>query len=124
MNGKIILELNSPVTQTREAVAQLITYFNHGQAPAEMPAFFRLTGEMVLVQNAKRDAYYITTPKECSCPAKTYNPGKPCKHQRKYFPGEKKIGASIPEPVDSIRPTGKWIGGYNGPVEEALQEVA
>jgi len=69
--------------------------------PAEMQAFFRLTGEMVLVQNAKKDAYYITTSKACSCPAKTYN-----------------VGASVPEPVDSIRPTGKWIGGYSGPVEE------
>jgi hypothetical protein len=43
-----------------------------------MPAFYRLTSEMVLVQSNKKDAYYITILKACSCPAKTYNPGKPC----------------------------------------------
>lgn len=80
------MEVVSPVTQTAEAVKQLIAYYNHGQQPAEMPPFFRLSAEMVLVRNNKGDAYYVTTPRDCSCPAKCYNPGKPCKHQRKYFP--------------------------------------
>ena len=81
---------SSPVTQSREAVEQLIRYHNHGQQPVEMPEFYRLTGEMVLVLNNKKDAYYVTTPKSCSCPASVYNPGKPCKHSRKYFPQPKK----------------------------------
>ena len=84
------LVIASPVTQSRQAVEQLIAYHNHGQAPVEMPDFFRLSGEMVLVLNNKKDAYYVTTPKSCSCPAATYNPGKPCKHSRKYFPQPKK----------------------------------
>jgi hypothetical protein len=75
----------SPVTQGREAVKQLIAYHNHGVAPQEMPGFYRLTGELVLVLNNKKDAYYVTTPKTCSCPAATYHPGQPCKHSRKYF---------------------------------------
>ncbi|MCK9404974.1 MAG: transposase [Methanothrix sp.] len=87
------LVVSSPVTQSREAVEQLIAYFNHGQQPAEMPSFYRLDGEMVLVLNNKKDAYYVTTPHSCSCPAATYNPGKPCKHSRKYFPQPKKSEA-------------------------------
>ena len=106
--------LASPVTQGREAVKQLIAYHNHGQEPAEMPDFYRLTGEMVLVRNNKKDAYYVTTPKTCSCPAATYNPGQPCKHARKYFP-QPKVTAPT---VDSIKPEGKWPGGRNGPVDE------
>ncbi len=77
--------LASPITQSRGAVQSLIAYHNHGQEPLEMPDFYRLTGEMVLVLNSKKDAYYITTPKTCSCPAATYHPGQPCKRARKYF---------------------------------------
>jgi|PlaIllAssembly_1097288.scaffolds.fasta_scaffold154438_3 hypothetical protein len=51
----------SPVTQSREAVRQLIAYHNHGQEPYEMPAFYRLSGEMVLVLNNKKDAYYYAS---------------------------------------------------------------
>jgi hypothetical protein len=110
MNGKTIL--SSPVTQTAAAVKQLIIFQNHGQVPAEMPAFCRLSADLVLVRNNKGDAYYVTTPKSCSCPAATYNPGHPCKHARKYFPQPKRE-VSAPA-VDSIRPEGKWHG-HNGP---------
>ena len=84
------LVIASPVTQSREAVQQLIRYHNHGQQPVAMPDFYRLSGEMVLVLNNKKDAYYVCTPKSCSCPSATYNPGKLCKHSRKYFPQPKK----------------------------------
>src|SRR5512138_626613 len=93
MSGKTILEVASPVTQTAEAVKTLITYHNHGHEPAEMPAFYRLTAEMVLVQSNKKDVYYVVTPKTCSCPSATYRPGSPCKHQRKYFPQPKSQAA-------------------------------
>ncbi len=83
--------LSSPVTQTAAAVKQLIDYNNHGQDPEEMPDFYRLTGDMVLVLSNKKDAYYVTTTKTCSCPAATYHPGQPCKHARKYFPESKTI---------------------------------
>jgi len=120
MSGKTILEVASPVTQSREAVAQLIAYFNHGQAPAEMPAFFRLTVDMVLVRSNKGDVYYVVTPKSCSCPSATYRPGKTCKHRRLYFPQPK--AAHTPVAVDSIKPAGKWPHGFNGPVN--MPEVA
>lgn len=116
MNRKIVVAF--PVTQTREAVKQLIAYFNHGQQPEEMPSFYRLSGETVLVQSNKSDAYYVTTPKSCSCPASVYNPGKPCKHSRKYFPQPK----PVEEPTIDIRaslPGWKGPDGQrtNGPVE-------
>ncbi len=79
-------EVETPKMQTTEAVKALITYLNHGKEPAQLPDFFRLTGEMVLVKSNRGDCYYVTTPTDCSCPARTYNPGKPCKHSRRYFP--------------------------------------
>jgi hypothetical protein len=101
MSGRTLLEAASPVTQSREAVKSLIAYHNHGHEPQEMPAFYRLTAEMVLVQSNKGDAYYVVTPKACSCPSATYRPGRACKHRRKYFTQVAKPEA---EPVDSIRP--------------------
>lgn len=94
--------LASPVTQSRDAVKMLIAYHNHGQEPQEMPDFYRLTGEMVLVLNNKKDAYYVTTPKSCSCPASTYHPGQLCKHALKYFPQPKKEVATE-EPTEGAR---------------------
>ena len=112
MKNKAILAIKSPVTQTTAAVKQLITFQNHGQEPAEMPTFCRLSADLVLVRNNKGDAYYVTTPKSCSCPAATYHPSQPCKHARKYFPQAKRE-VSAPA-ADSIRPAGKWHG-HNGP---------
>ena len=130
------LVVSSPVTQSREAVEQLIAYHNHGIEPQEMPNFYRLTGEMVLVLNNKKDAYYVTTPHSCSCPAATYHPGKPCKHSRKYFPQPKKSreeleaeGEAILEahhnvvkrlarPPEDLRASlPGWPEGAHGPVE-------
>jgi len=72
----------------------------------------------VLVLSNKKDSYYVVTPAKCSCPAATYHPGQPCKHQRKHFdakPASRLIEAA------SIRPTAGWIGPdgqrANGPVE-------
>jgi hypothetical protein len=112
MLNKVVLA--SPVTQSREAVQSLIAYHNHGVEPQEMPAFYRLTGEMVLVLNNKKDAYYVTTPKTCSCPAAVYHPG-PCKHARKYFPESMKEKPT----VDSIGPNTKAFRPFDSlPSEE------
>jgi hypothetical protein len=111
MSNKTLLA--SPVTQSREAVKQLIKYYKHHQEPSEMPAFFRLTGEMALVGSNKKDAYYVVTPRGCTCPAATYHPGQPCKHAREYFPQPKVEAGPV---MASIRPEGKWPGGFNRPV--------
>ena len=86
-----------------------------------MPEFYRLTAKMVLVLSNKKDAYYVATPKACSCPSATYHPGQACKHQRKYFPQKAEPVRTL-NLADEIRPSGKWPGGLNGPVN--LQAVA
>jgi hypothetical protein len=112
------LVIASPVTQSREAVQQLIRYHNHGQQPVEMPDFYRLSGEMVLVLNNKKDAYYVTSPQSCSCPAATYHPGQSCKHSRKYFPQPVREAEAT---IDLRASLPGWTGPdgqrANGPVE-------
>ena len=118
MFGRTLFDGASPKTQSVEAVKQLITYQqHHGQVPAEIPAFHRLSAELVLVLSNKKDAYYVVTPRECSCPAKAYHPSKSCKHQRKYFPTKPESVQTL-DLADEIRPAGKWAGGHNGPVLE------
>jgi hypothetical protein len=126
------LVIASPVTQAAASVKQLIAYHNHGQPPVEMPDFYRLSGEMVLVLNNKKDAYYVTTPKSCSCPAATYHPGQPCKHSRKYFPQPKREAEAegeaifeahhnaakrLARPPDIRDNLPGWPEGAHGPVE-------
>lgn len=132
----ILFQNNVPVTQDLAAVRALITYQNHGQEPKEMPPFYRLSEELVLVRSNKKDAYYVATPTDCSCPAKVYNPGEPCEHSRKFFSPARKSQAELEgeaelarmsgakklaKPPEDLRPEGKWPGGMNGPVN--LQAV-
>jgi CubicO group peptidase (beta-lactamase class C family) len=77
-----------------------------------MPSTLELINEgegsrLVLVLSNKKDSYYVVTPAKCSCPAATYHPGQPCKHQRKHFP---QVAMPAAE-EESIRPECKWPGG-------------
>jgi hypothetical protein len=82
----------------------LIKFCNHGQGPAEMPPFFWLSPEMVLVRSNKGDSYYVTMAKDCSCPARHWQPGKTCKHQREFFPTKEALRSGTmgngPEPKE------------------------
>ncbi len=116
MSGKTILELASPVTQSREAVVAMLNYLNRTADP--LPEVVDL-GAVKLVLSNKKDAYYTVSAKACSCPSATYRPGQPCKHQRKYFPRPAPQAARKQKADDagpSLRPTEKWFGGHNGPV--------
>ena len=109
-----MIEVESPKTQSAEAIKSLLTWKKVSCDP--MPADISLdNGRLVLVLSNKKDAYYTVTARACSCPAATYHPSQPCKHQRKYFPQLKKtqedIKASLPG----------WPGGFNGPVD--LEEI-
>jgi len=74
-------------------------------------------GSLKLVKSNKGDAFYGVTAKACSCPSAAYRPGQSCKHQRALFPqGEAATKPAATEP-GSIRPIGKWPGGFNGLVE-------
>jgi hypothetical protein len=117
MSGKNMLDgYFGPVTQSVEAVKNLLAFV--GRASDPMPSEVTLdSGRLVLVLNNKKDAYYTCTARACSCPSATYRHNGPCKHQRKYF-AEQIAKPAAHEPVDSIRPIGKWPGGLNGPVDE------
>jgi len=129
MSRKVLFQGDTPITQSAEAVKALLKFYNHDQEVSELPPFYRLGAEMVLVRSNKGDVYYVTTPRDCSCPARSYHPGKPCKHIRRYFPAPNAEAQAMEEghtgplklaqpPKDSIRPEGKWPGGFNGPVAE------
>lgn len=114
MNGKLIYE--NPKTQTVDAIKSLLSW--KGRSSDPLPEFVEIGEEdhrLVLVLSNKKDVYYVTTARICSCPSASYRPGKPCKHQRRYF--SEQIAKPAREEMESIRPTGKWPGGYNGPVE-------
>jgi hypothetical protein len=153
MGTKSLLDSGSPVTQSIEAVAALLSWRKMPTSP--MPDHIELLGKVFLVLSGKRDVYYTTTQQACSCPWQVYNPSKRCKHQRKFFKGEleqdqepkssdrsqsmaevlaehdknldsmpanyrrmvKAAREETDEDPDSIRPKGKWAGGFSGPVD-------
>lgn len=109
------IEMENPKTQSIDAVKALLTW--RGSAVDPLPQYVELgskEGRCVLVLSNKRDAYYVTTARTCSCPAAIYNHG-PCKHQRKHF--AEQIAKPTASKPGSIRPAGKWPGGMNGPVD-------
>ena len=137
MSGRILVQMQTPVTQKPEAVEALATYLNK---PIEAGVLD--LGSAKLVKSNKGDAFYTVTAKACSCPAMTYHPGMACKHQRKYFPQPKKSreeleaeGEAIleahhntakrlarPPEESSIRDSlPGWPGGHNGPVDECRE---
>ena len=110
MIERALSDRTSPKTQSIDAVKALLAWKKVSSDP--LPEFVEMDKEdlrLVLVLSNKRDCYYVTTARACSCPAAIYNPGKRCKHSRKYFPqiAEADIKAMLPG----------WPGGFNGPVE-------
>jgi len=136
MSGKNLLEgRTGPTTQSIDAIKSLLAYV--GRASDPLPTDVSLeNGRLVLVLSNKKDVYYTTTIKACSCPSATYHGGR-CKHQRKYFPEPQKSREELetesdailaaqngarrlarPPEESSIKPEGKWPGGLNGPVDK------
>jgi folate-dependent phosphoribosylglycinamide formyltransferase PurN len=122
MAARTILNTANPKTQAIDAVKALLSW--RGQAVEPLPQYVELgTGEgrCVLVLSNKRDCFYVTTARACSCPANTWNPGHPCKHQRKHFPQRQIARPAATTEPGSIRPAAGWIGPdgqrANGPVE-------
>jgi hypothetical protein len=115
MSGKNMLEgCFGPVTQSLDAIKSLLAYV--GRACNPLPTDVTLdNGRLVLVLSNKKDAYYTCTARACSCPGNQFRHN--CKHIRKYFPETANPAATVSE-SGSIRPTGKWPGGMNGPVDE------
>ena len=123
MQSKVLIQMETPVTQSTEAVKALLTW--RGRAVDPMPSTLEFVNEgegsrIVLVLSNKKDSYYVVTPAKCSCPAAIYNPGTACKHIRKHFPQEQ---AATVAKSGSIRPECKWPNGLNGPVDECRAVV-
>jgi|WetSurSiteA1Bulk_404760.scaffolds.fasta_scaffold28841_2 hypothetical protein len=122
MVGRILLDSVSPVTQSIEAVIELLNCLGRPTDP--LPEIVDL-GKVKLVRSNKGDVFYCVTAKGCSCPGAIYRPGSSCKHQRKYFPGLKKSQAQIEAESNARmdgRPKAKWVGEFNGPVDsETIQ---
>lgn len=106
-----------PVTQTIESGKALAKFLGLAE---ETPKTITLAGGARLVLSSKKDAYYMTTAKGCSCKAGQY--GRMCKHrkpegnqpsqaelyQRRQRELHARAKAGLIEPVDSIRPEGKF----------------
>lgn len=87
MAEKTIIDIQKPQTQTLEAVKALLSW--RGRASDPLPSFIEMgegDSRLVLVLSNKKDCFYVTTAKDCSCPAHNWHPNQRCKHQRKHFP--------------------------------------
>ncbi len=87
MAGKILIDIQKPTTQTVEAVKALLAW--RGRAADPLPSFVEMgdgDNRLVLVLSNKKDCFYVTTARDCSCPAHNWHPGQRCKHQRAHFP--------------------------------------
>ncbi len=125
MLNKTLYKGKSPVTQSREAVEALLKAL--GKQADPLPEVVEMAEGVRLVLSSKRDVYYITTSKTCSCPAQTYCPGQPCKHMKALQAGDsvnaaraqarayqakqrelkaKAKASSLPTPGDSLMPRG------------------
>ncbi len=95
MNGKLSIQIENPVSQTVDSVKALLAYMHRPAEP--LPSFVELQNHVRLTLSKDKKAYYVTTAKECSCPAHTFNPGTACKHM-------KAMRASIEELEDDLLP--------------------
>jgi hypothetical protein len=142
MTNRLSLDRLTPITQSVNSVVELLNFL--GKTSNPLPEIVELPG-LLLVLSGKRDSYYSITAYSCSCPSHFYR-GGPCKHQRRYFPQRNTSRQSLAESIDqanenlkrmpkryqamvsaarevaeddpdNIKPTGKWPGGFNGPVD-------
>jgi hypothetical protein len=74
----------APQSQTTDAVRALLA--SRGYNAEKLPKKVRLSCTMVLRLSSKKDEYYVVQPTDCTCPARKYHPGKPCKHMEDLFP--------------------------------------
>ena len=103
MSGKILVQIENPKTQSLDAVKALLAWKQVSCDP--LPEFVEMGKEdsrLVLVLSNKKDAYYVTTSRTCSCPSSTYHPGVACKHSKKYFPQPKKTREELEAEGEAI----------------------
>jgi len=117
MAGKILIDIQKPTTQTVEAVKALLAW--RGRAADPLPSFVEMgdgDNRLVLVLSNKKDCFYVTTARDCSCPAHNWHPGQRCKHQRKYFP---EVKAARPAVVEARKPFRPFVEDEARPAKAA-----
>jgi len=87
MAARILFDGASPKTQSVEAVKSLLSWRGRGSDP--LPEFVELAGSVRLTLSSKGDCYYTTTPTDCSCKARTFNPAAQCKHMKALLATQK-----------------------------------
>jgi len=75
--GKVLFDGVGPKTQSVESVKVMLEYLK-GEQLRELPAVVRLANGWQLTRSSKGDAYYMTSPRECSCPGFCYR--RTCQH--------------------------------------------
>jgi len=94
-------EVESPKTQSIEAVKALLAFKKVASDPLKQEVSLD-GGRLLLVLSNKKDAYYVTTSRSCSCPSAVYHPGVACKHSKKYFPQPQKSRAELEAEGEAI----------------------
>lgn len=100
MNEKLVYE--SPKTYLA-AVKALLAWKKVSCDP--LPEFVEMGKEdsrLMLVLSNKKDCYYVTTSRTCSCPASVYHLGVACKHSKKYFLQPKKTREELEAEGEAI----------------------
>ena len=77
MAGKVIFDGIGPKTQSVESIKAMLEFLT-GEEIRELPAVVRLANGWQLTRSSKGDCYYVTSPKECSCPGFCYR--RSCRH--------------------------------------------
>ena len=121
MSERTLLESSvSPITQSTDAVEGLLNSLGRPTEP--LPGVVDL-GSVKLVLSNKKDVYYTTTAKECSCPSFTFR-GGPCKHIRKHFAEVRVVGQTMAETLaEHDRNLSKMPKSYQRLVRAAREEA-
>ena len=108
----------SPVTQTIESGKALAKFLGMKE---ELPEIIALANGARLVLSKKRDCYYFTSDKVCTCKAGTY--GRICRH-RKALESTKPHGQSMAQTLEEHdRNLYKMPKSYQRMVRQAREEA-
>ena len=117
MSGNLLEGLN-PVTQTIESGKALAKFLGMKE---ELPETIALANGARLTLSTKKDCYYYTSDRGCTCKAGTY--GRMCKH-RKAMEGSKPHGQSMAQTLEEHdRNLSKMPKSYQRMVRLAREEA-
>lgn len=113
MAGKVLIQGNQGTTQTIDSVKALAQFLGLEEA---LPQVISLANGARLSLSAKRDCYYYTNSRSCSCRAGLY--GKICKHRKALQEGDSLSPSSSLE-VSSLSPSEPLSLSSSLPLREA-----